>query len=317
VKEGQASKTAENVTAFRALESFKPTNERILDDYYAVQFLSGTYSTIAKFRFLLSNRLLVKITDWYISNFIPGGINFDVAKARYIEDYLNQCIEDGIEQLVLLGAGYDSRAFRFNALKEKVKVFEVDHPDSQRVKKEKVKKIFGSLPGNVTYVSVDFNNENLNEKLLESGYAKNLKTLFIWEGMIYYLTAETVDETLAFISNNSGERSSIIFDYAFESFIAGRVKEAEKMIRKCEQIGEPLTFGIEEGTVEEFLCKRGFCQVKQMNAQSLDNTYFKGTNRKSSRCWAVAHATVKPQERIPLLSIPFYTATRSQPLPIK
>lgn len=317
MKEGKASKTAENVAAFRALESFKPTNERILDDHYAVQFLSGIYGAIAKFRFLLSSRLLVKITDWYISNFIPGGINFDVVKARYIEDYLNQCIEDGIEQLVLLGAGYDSRAFRFNALKEKVKVFEVDHPDSQRVKKEKVKRIFGSLPDHVIYVSFDFDHGKLDEKLFESGYSKNRKTLFIWEGVIYYLTAEAVDETLAFIANNSGEGSSVIFDYAFESFITGRVKEAEKMIRKLAQLGEPLIFGIKEGTVEEFLSKRGFYEVKQMNAQSLDNTYFKGTNRKSSPCWAVTHATVKPRERIPLLSIPFYPATKSQPLPIK
>jgi methyltransferase (TIGR00027 family) len=317
MKKGQASKTAENVAGFRALESFKPTNERVLDDPYAVQFLSGIYSTIAKSRSLISSRLLVKIMNWYISSFIPGGINFDIVKARYIEDYLHQCIEDGIEQLVLLGAGYDSRAFRFKALKEKVKVFEVDHPDSQRVKKEKVKRIFGYLPDYVFYVSVDFDNDKLDEKLFEGGYAVNLKTLFICEGVIYYLTAETVDETLAFIANNSGEGSSVIFDYTYESFIAGRVKEAEKMIRKAAQLGEPLTFGIEEGTVEEFLGKRGFYQVKDMKAQSLDNIYFKGTNRKSSPCWAVVHATVKQREQIPLLRIPSYPVIISHSLPIK
>ena len=294
MKERQASKTAENVAGFRALESFKPANERVLDDPYAVQFLSGIYTTIAKSRFLISSRLLVKIMDWYISSFISGGINFDVAKARYIEDYLNQCIEDGIEQLVLLGAGYDSRAFRFNALKEKVKVFEVDHPDSLRIKKEKVKKIFGSLPGHVIYISVDFDKEKLGEKLFESGYAKNLKTLFIWEGVTYYLTAEVVNATLAFIANNSGEGSSVIFDYSYESFINGMVKEGEKMRRKAAQLGEPLTFGIEEGTVEEFLSKRGFGQVKDMNAQSLHDVYFKDTNRKSCPWLAVVHATVKP-----------------------
>ena len=317
MKEGKESKTAENVAGFRALESFKPANERVLDDPYAVQFLSGIYTTIAKSRFLISSRLLVKIMDWYISRFIPGGINFDVAKARYIEDYLNQCIEDGIEQLVLLGAGYDSKAFRFNALKEKVKVFEVDHPHSQRIKKEKVKRIFGYLPDYVIYVSVDFDNEKLDKKLFEGGYAENLKTLFIWEGVIYYLTAEAVNETLAFIAKNSGEGSSVIFDYTYESFIAGRVKEAEKMIRKAAQLGEPLTFGIEEGTVEEFLGKRGFYQVEDMKAQSLDNIYFKGTNRKSSPCWAVVHATVKQWEKISLPRILSYPAIILHSLPTK
>jgi len=294
MKEGRASRTAANVAGFRVLESFKPANERVLNDPYAIQFLSGIYTILAKTRFLISSRLLVKIMDWYVSSFIPGGINFDVVKARYIEDYLNQCIEDGIEQLVLLGAGYDSRAFRFNALKEKVKVFEVDHPDSQRIKKEKVKKIFGSLPGHIIYIPVDFDKEKLDEKLFESGYAKNLKTLFIWEGVTYYLTAEAVDATLAFIANNSGEGSSVIFDYSYESFINGRVKEAKKMRRKAAQLGEPFTFGIEEGTVEEFLSKRGFGQVKDMNAQSLHDIYFKDTNRKTCPWWAVVHATVKP-----------------------
>ena len=317
MKEGQASKTAENVAGFRALESFKPTNERVLDDPYAVHFLSGMYSTIAKSRFLVSNRLLVKFMNWYISSFIPGGINFDIVKARYIEDYLNQCIEDGIEQLVLLGAGYDSRAYRVNALKEKVKVFEVDHPDSQRVKKDKVKRIFGYLPDYVVYVSVDFDDEKLDEKLFEGGYSENLKTLFICEGVIYYLTAEVVDETLAFIAHNSGEGSSVIFDYTYESFITGRVKESERMIRKAAQLGEPLIFGVEEGTVAEFLGKRGFYQVKDMKAQSLDNVYFKGTNRTSSPYWAVVHATVKQRKQIPLLRIPSYPAIKAHSLQIK
>jgi methyltransferase (TIGR00027 family) len=199
---------------------------------------------------------------------------------------------------VILGAGYDSRAFRFDALKEKVRVFEVDHPDSQSDKKEKVRKIFGSLPDHVVYVPVDFNNEKLDEKLYESGYDKNLKTLFIWEGVTMYLTAEAVDETLSFVVNESGEGSSITFDYIYESVIDGRMKmkEAENVRRKCVKVGEPLTFGIEDGTIMEFLGKRGFGKIKDMNAKSLEDTYFKGTNRKSCPFYGIVHATVKPRE---------------------
>jgi len=296
MKEGQASKTAENVAAFRVLESLRPANERVLHDPYAIQFLTGIYSILAKTRYLISSWLLIKIMDWYIARYIPGGINFDVLKARYIEDYLNQCIEDGIDQLVLLGAGYDTRAFRFNALKENVKVFEVDHPDSQRMKKKKVKKIFGSLPDHVTYIPVDFNKEKLDKKLFENGYVKNLKTLFIWEGVTYYITAEAVDATLDFIAGNSPEGSSVIFDYIYESFIDGTGKEAGKMIRKAAQSGEPISFGIEEGTVEELLIQRGFSQVKDINAQSLNDIYFKDKNHKSCPWWAIAHATVTTRE---------------------
>jgi methyltransferase (TIGR00027 family) len=123
--------------------------------------------------------------------------------------------------LVILGAGYDTRAYRFDKLKEEVKVFEVDHPATQKVKIEKVSKALGSLPGHVVYVSVDFEKERLDKKLSESGYNKSLKTLFIWEGVTMYLTAEAVDETLAFVAGNSGKGSSIIFNYIFRSVLDG------------------------------------------------------------------------------------------------
>jgi len=283
MKKGKPSRTADTTLGLRLIESLlRPDDERVLYDPYAIKFLSGTYSIIAKTRFLIPSRLLVKIMDWYCSRNVTGGMNYAVVRARYIDDYLNQCIDDGIEQLVLLGAGYDSRAYRFNALKEKVRVFEVDHPDTQRIKKEKVRKILGSLPENVVYVPIDFNKENIEERLVESGYDKNLKTLFVWEGVVMYLTANAVDDTLSFVLHNSGEGSSIIFDYTYKSVIDGRLKEAEKLRKWQAKLGESFTFGIEEGTIEDFLGKRGFGQVKDMNAKSLEDTYFKGTNRKSS-----------------------------------
>ncbi len=315
MKKGQASKTAENVAGFRALESFKPRGERILNDTYAVEFLSGSYRIIAKARFLLSSQLLVRAADWYVSAFIPGGINFDIAKARFIEDYLNGCLEGGLQQLVLLGAGYDSRAFRFNALQDKVRVFEVDHPDTQRAKKDKVKKIFGSLPDHVVYVPVDFGVDRLDKRLFASGYDRNLKTLFIWEGVIYYLTAESVDSTLSFIAMNSGEGSSVVFDYAYQSFVSGRVKGAKRMLRKAAQLGEPLTFGLDEENLDKFLAQRGFFQVRQMDSRSLDQAYFKGTNRRSSPCWAVAYAVVKARELAPSTPLSHLSRAQSDSVP--
>ena len=238
----------------------------------------------------------MRVLDWYGDRVFSGGMTLAALRTRCMDDYLKESIDDGIEQLVILGAGYDSRAFRFNALREKVKVFEVDHPDSQRIKKEKVRKIFGSLPDHVVYVPIDYDKDKMAEKLFESGYDKDLKTMFIWEGVTCFLTAEAVDETLAFVVNNSGEGSSIIFDYAYESVIDGRMKEAEKFRRYAAKRGEPATFGIEEGVIEEFLGKRGFGQVKDMNAKSLEDTYFKGTNRKTCPFFAIVHATVKTRE---------------------
>jgi methyltransferase (TIGR00027 family) len=296
MKEGKASRTADLAAVLRATESMKRADKRVCDDPYAKDFLSGIYSVGLK------SRLLTKIALWYTELKSPGGIGHIVARTKHYDDYLKTCIEDGIEQLVILGAGYDSRAYRFDELKGRVKVFEVDHPTTQRVKKEKVRKIFGSFPDHVVYVPIDFDKEKLEEKLLESGYDENLKTLFMWEGVVMYLTAEAVDETLDFVANNSGEGSSIVFDYILQSVMDGtcEFEEAEKWRKQVERRGEAPSFGIKEGAVAEFLSERGFYQVKDVNYQFLENTYLKpkGSNRKVSRHYGYVHATVKPRDTL-------------------
>lgn len=293
MKAGKASGSAVSTTLFRALEAIKPAKERVLFDPYAIRFLSGKPKCILNTRFLISGRLLNKIINRSLSRTIPGGTNYVVVRARYIDDCLDQCIEEGIEQLVLLGAGYDSRVFRFTGLTKGIKVFEVDHPDSQRTKKEKVEKIFGGLPGHVTYVAVDFENDKLGDRLAASGYDSSLKTLFIWEGVTVYISRQAVEETLAFVASNSGEGSSIVFDYIYKSAIDGGVDEAENMKAKAAKASESFKFGIQKGAVEKFLAERGFDKVKNMNASALEEKYFKGTDRKSLAFYDIVHATVK------------------------
>ncbi|MGB8312113.1 MAG: class I SAM-dependent methyltransferase [Halobacteriota archaeon] len=101
-------------------------------------------------------------------------IGFVVARERYIDDYLRSCIDGGLEQLVILGTGYDSRAYRFEGLK-RAKVFEVDHPATQRIKVVKLKTALGKLPENVVFVSIDFIKETLGRRLNACGYDNRLK----------------------------------------------------------------------------------------------------------------------------------------------
>jgi len=294
MKEGRPSATAEGNAAFRAAESMRPADKRVCYDPFAKYFLGTKYSVILK------SRLLVGIALRYAERIIPGAPSGVVARTRYIDDYLEACMDGGIRQLVILGAGYDSRAYRFDKLKGRVKVFEVDHPDTMGAKVEKVKKIFGSLPDGVVYVPIDLDKSKLSEGLFKSGYDEDLKTLFIWEGTTPYLSAGAVDETLAFVSKNSGEGSSIIFDYAFRSALDGTLchEEAKRWRKTFERKGEPPTFGIEETMVETFLLERGFYQVKNISMESLGSAYFKGPNlgRRVTSLGGIVHATVKPRE---------------------
>ena len=196
-------------------------------------------------------------------------------------------------------AGYDSRAYRIEGLKGKVKVFEVDHPATQMRKIERLKKLLGALADHVVYVPIDFSKEKLDGRLLESGYDRNSKTLFIWEGVTLYISAEAVDETLAFVVNNSGEGSSIIFDYIYQSVVDGTCEMEEARIGReyVARIGEPWTFGIGEDAIDEFLSERGYCQINNAKPEFLAGTYFKGVNqgRKVSSFQPIVHATIKPR----------------------
>jgi len=198
---------------------------------------------------------------------------------------------------VILGAGYDSRAYRLEGHQGKVKAFEVDHPATQRAKIEKLKQILGHLPEYVVFVPIDFNTQSLEQRLCESGYDERLKTLFIWQGVTYYLTSGAVDNTLAFVRRHSAPGSAIIFDYIYTSLLDGTVRHGEvtRMQRYRRMTGEGLTFGIPEGTVEEFLRQRGFDQVQDIPSQELKQAYFTGSNqdRQVAAGYAIVSARVK------------------------
>ena len=127
---------------------------------------------------------------------------------------------------MILGAGYDSRAYRFDALKDPIRVFEVDHPATQQAKLEGVRKIFGSLPEHVRYVAIDFNQQTLEDCLAAHGYDPQAKTVFLWQGVTYYLEPAAVDSTLTFIARHAAPGSSVIFDYIDNALLTGQPSTA-------------------------------------------------------------------------------------------
>ncbi len=295
--------TAEVDAVIRMVETEKPESERLCYDPFAKGFLSTTNRVIGMIP------PLRKLALWYLERKHPFILDCIPSRTRYIDEYVTECIDAGLKQLVILGAGYDSRAYRIEVLKGKVTVFEVDHPATQKRKIELVKKMMDPLPSNVVYVPIDFNKETLLGRMSESGYNKNKKSLFIWEGVTPLLTAEAVDETLKFVTKNSGSGSSIIFNYVLKSVVDGtcQVEEAKEIRRSFSRggildfhsnKGDRLLFGIEEGTIESFLSERGFQQIKDISGDYYEAQYFTGpnSNRKGCCLCRVVHATVKPKE---------------------
>ncbi len=285
MKRSQSSVTAQGIAFSRAMESQRPEGERICYDPYARTFVS---------RWLW---ITMRLFWGYAQRRSPGVYEYLASRTRYIDDTLSACLADGMKQLVILGAGFDSRAYRFEHLREQVKVFEVDHPATQAVKLAKVKQIFGSLPDYVTYVAIDFDTESLEKRLSECGYSERLKTLFIWEGVVFYITDEAIDSTLDFIAKHSSPGSSVIFDYIYTSAFAGSQKrtEVKSMQRYRGLTGEGLRFSIDEGAIQAFLEQRGFCDVINADHSYWKEHYFTGVNarRPLAKGYAIATARVK------------------------
>lgn len=284
MKRNQSSVSAQGIAVVRAIESEKPEGERIVYDPYARQMAPGWMFQIVKFFARLG----------YGDRRGPGVMEFLIARDRYIDDFLQQCLDDGLEQLVILGAGLDSRPYRFPQLKSGIKVFEVDHPASQATKLQKLNQIFGKLPIHVTFVPIDFTQQDLAEQLSSHGYDPSLKTLFIWQGVTQYLNPQAVDATLAFMARSSAPGSRIIFDYMYTSLLGGAAGHGEiRNLRRYRKFsGEDLTFGIPEGQLSAYLEERGFTDIVDADHILLTQKYFSPPRQVASG-YAIASATVQ------------------------
>ena len=180
-------------------------------DYLSGLFLPPNVKTVLFFRFF--RRLLRK-------RFV-GGYEYVLARTRYFDDLFQRALEVNIPQIVVLGAGYDTRAIRFSALIKKTRIFELDAPHTQLQKQSVLDKSSIQIPEQVTFVPINFSTQHLEQTLLPAGYDPSEKTLFLWEGVTFYLSEEDVARTLAFIRKHAGRGSRLAFDYSYRAAIDG------------------------------------------------------------------------------------------------
>lgn len=285
-----SSKMAELIALHRVAESALPEGQRICYDPYAVHFVDPEVLELAR-----KNPEKTKAMKEHYERLFPGLSSSIRARVRYFDDFVKASIGEGLEQLVILGAGYDTRAYRIEVLKENAKVLEVDRPETQSLKKEKIAKIFGGLPDHVVYVPVDFETEGLGQKLLGNGYDRSKKTLFLMEGLVMYIPPKAVDDILSFIVKNSARGSEVLFDYFHQSVVDGTSETGKNMRDFAGEQGEPFLFGIEEGAAEAFLTERGFSRVQNVTSDDYKKAYFHGVNKDRAVCCLLSfvHAAVE------------------------
>jgi methyltransferase (TIGR00027 family) len=200
---------------------------------------------------------------------------FLAARSRFAEDAQAAAVARGLRQAVVLGAGFDTFALR-NPYAD-FHVFEVDHPATQAWKREWLKEESIAIPAALTFVPVDFEREDLRERLPGCGFALNQPAFFMWLGVVPYLTRDAIFSVLQFAAQEDG--SEIVFDYGepWENRDPKERRRAEAFAARVASAGEPLVSTFEPGQLHAELRRLGFGDIEDLDAAAIAERYLPAT----------------------------------------
>ena len=272
--------TAQGVAKQRLIESLAKPSKRIIYDPYAENFVLG--AGIIK---LMGHNFSV----WLSKKFVPGFHEHLISRTRFIDDLIKKSISEQVEQYVILGAGYDSRAYNLK-LPSGLKIFEVDQPEVQKIKRSKLP---DEIPNaeNITYVSVDFNHQSLKNQLLNSGFDKSKSTIYTLEGVSQYITREALNSTLselALLTPNSN--ATFFMSYVnrllredpkacFGMGYSKPEKAAKFITNGAAKVGEPWISLYSSKEIEDLLSQNSFTLIENKTLADLNSKYFTPVGR--------------------------------------
>lgn len=215
----------------------------------------------------------------FMAKFAPKGVyEYVIARTKYIDHVFSEAVDQGVEQVLIFGAGFDTRSIRLLQYDSDVRVFEVDAEVTQRAKLRRFGEVGLPIPDNTNYIAVDFNRDDPMERLIANGFQRGKRCLFILEGLLMYLDADAVDSTFRLIHDLSGEGSCVVFDYIYSSVLnhEERYFGERELLKNVSDAGEPWAFGFEEGKVGEYLRDCGFIIEEECDTEILEKRYFTG-----------------------------------------
>ena len=276
VKDG----TAQGVAKQRLIETIAGPDKCVINDPYADSFVIG--AGVVK---LMGHKLNV----WLNQKLAPGFHEHLIARTRFIDELIQKSVLNGIEQYVILGAGYDSRAHRLE-LPSSLKIFEVDQPEVSDIKLSKLPK---ELPNseNVTYVDIDFLHQSLTKQLSAGGFDQNKSTIFTLEGVSQYITKEAVSSTIKELASLTKGTSSIFFmsyvdelldkkpEACFGKGYPNPEKKANLIKRLSAKVGEPWISFYTYEELESLLSQNGYSIEENLTLEDLNALYFAPVGR--------------------------------------
>lgn len=286
MNENTASVTS-MVTAFSRVYHSLNDSPKIFDDFLAVKLFSNEEFTFFSEKLADSLKFLnpaeaaaCKDHEAALKCVMRYNAPTTLSRSRYTEDLLENCIRNGISQYIILGAGLDTFAYRRPDFKEKLQVFEVDHPATQDNKKERLKMLEIEKPSNLHFIPMDFNKMDLSQALMSSPYDPSKKTFISWLGVTFYLEQDVVLNTFSCISRLIAPGSCLVFDYMNQNaFRPGNSSEGSLKMREIvKRAGEPMKSGFDPSTLAVELEKTGLELKETIGPDEIEKLYFLGRN---------------------------------------
>jgi methyltransferase (TIGR00027 family) len=261
MQEGKFSRTARRVAIRRAAHQLLD-QPRVLDDPLALRIIGSEAEEE-----LRSNPK----EDHAFSRAFRA---FMAARSRFAEDELARAVGQGVKQYVVLGAGLDTFAYRNPHAG--LRVFEVDHPDTQAWKREQLQAAGVAIPASLTFVPIDFERQTLADGLARSGFNANAAAFFSWLGVTPYLTREACMITLSFIAKMPVS-SGVVFDFAMDPALlnAGQRQALDALSQRVARYGEPFQLFFDPGKLQDELKGMGFHRTEFLQGKEINERYFK------------------------------------------
>jgi methyltransferase (TIGR00027 family) len=294
MKKGRASRTAEGAAAARALHRFGVPNP-LFDDPYALRFTSPAW------------RMLMSVPG--LGNWVNGSLMRSLrpvqaqvlVRSRYAEDQLAAALaqvgaaqngrgHDGrgaqqdaypagrsaIGQYVIVGAGFDSFALRRTEWAKTLRIYELDHPDTQLAKRQRLHKVSRELPQNLEFVPVDFERETVAAALQRSSFDSASPAFFSWLGTTPYLSNAATLATLQAIAEIAAPGSQLVFDYMIpQALLHGEQLEMMQTLRGyTERRNEPLCGDIDPQRLRAAVQAMGFEWLEELDGHQQYERYF-------------------------------------------
>jgi methyltransferase (TIGR00027 family) len=258
MKANEPSRTALMIARQRAAHQVLDHGS-ILDDPFAMKILREDEKDVLQFA---TGHPLASI-----------GRLITTARSRIAEDALSKAVERGVRQIVILGAGLDTFALRNPHGARQIRIYEVDHPATQAWKIERLAEAQIALPPWLIFVPVDFERDDVREKLVAAGLQQNSPAFFTWLGVVPYLTQDAIARTLDYISLIPN--SEVVFDYMEppEAFSEELRQIDKKRAEQLEKMGERSDSRFEPASIRAILRSHGFSAIEDIDFQEIASRF--------------------------------------------